>query len=736
MFDWLGFRKGLPLWWSFRLNRDWKEDTGHVFEGIAQHRMHILQGWAEDYWEHMQRLRSQLLEDREDPAALAALSPGEWDEACAAVRKRGKDFSELCLVDGQMRVVCSTYPEHVGSFITAGDALHSGLEATREGAPCLFGPYADPLTEAIGPSTSEFHDAMTMMFLLPVAEKGVWAGALCGRVPNDVLGDLIQRESGHIYPDSGDNYIFMAKPGLNRQVEPGTALSRSRFEDITFTHGDNLKDGVRTEYGIVRVERHTELELVFKDPATGELHPGVRNTIASGENLFVEFPGYPDYRHVPVIGKGVTFRMPHCPDIWGMMCEGDLEEVYRIRSIRWKLKRMHLGAAAAGTILNAVMFGLLAKGLPLALGILIVLIGNLLLGAVVVGILERKGSRPTAAHLRVLNRFIRINAEGKGDLTQRLDLGRFADDEVKAIGRWVNNMIDSLEAIMLQVKHAAEDVQISQLVQHEGARSTGSSAERVSGSIHSMVKGLRAQLKDIDVAKDVSAEMSHTLRELEEAASRQIAVAQGEVMQIGGKMKEIEAKIGESHETIRGFMETTRSVGSLLQSIENISNQTNLLSLNASIEAARAGEHGLGFAVVAGEIRKLAELTRQSALQIQSALQLIYGQVEVSFQSMNEGSQVIAEGTERVATAAAMLGEAGANENLKQQMAVEVAALMERVAAVSVENRQISLDVEGMLRELQEDIGRVRSASIHAESITGALLKRVNQFRLTESQKR
>ncbi|MGN7359168.1 methyl-accepting chemotaxis protein [Paenibacillus sp. SAF-054] len=714
------------------MNRSSMEDTGHVFEGIAQNRMQILQDWAEAYWEHMRKLQSQLLEGIVGPEVLADLDSARWTEACAAVLKRGRDFSELFVVDRQMRVVCSTYPKQDGRVIAASDALYPGLQAVRTGEPCLFGPYADPLTEAIGPSTSEFHDAMTMMFILPVASEGGWAGALCGRVPNDVLGDLIQRESGHVYPDSGDNYVFMARPGLNLHIAPGTALSRSRFEDVTFTHGDNLKDGVRTDYGTVRVKHHTELELVFKDPATGELHPGVRNTIANGENLFVGFPGYPDYRHVPVIGKGVTFRMPHCPDVWGMMCEGDLEEVYRTRSIGWKLKRMHLAALAAGTVLNVLLFGFLSRGLPLWIGILSVLLGNLLLGAAAVNRLERKGTRPAAAHLLHLNRFIRINAEGKGDLTQRLDLAPFADDEVKTIGRWVNNMIDSLEAIMLQVKQAAEDVQSSQRVQDEGARTTGGSAERVGNSIHLMMQGLRTQLKDIDVAKEVSAEMSSTLRELEEAASRQIAVAQSEVMQIGEKMMEIEAKIGQSHETIRAFMDTTRSVGSLLQSIENISNQTNLLSLNASIEAAHAGEHGLGFAVVAGEIRKLAELTRQSALQIQSTLQLIGGQVEASFQSMNEGSQVIAEGTEMVATAAAMLGQAGANETLKQQMAVEVATLMEKVAAVSVENRQISLDVESTLRELQEDIGRVRSASGHAESITGSLLKRVNQFRLTE----
>ena len=77
---------------------------------------------------------------------------------------------------------------------------------------------------------------------------------------------------------------------LSGSIQPGTALSRSRFEDATFSLGDNLKQGVRTDYGTVRVREHTELELVFNDPATGQLHPGVRETIRKGQNLFVTYP--------------------------------------------------------------------------------------------------------------------------------------------------------------------------------------------------------------------------------------------------------------------------------------------------------------------------------------------------------------------------------------------------------------------------------------------------------------
>lgn len=95
----------------------------------------------------------------------------------------------------------------------------------------------------------------------PIRRNNRLLGILCMRVPNDVIGDLIQREGGHVFHESGDNYLFMAKSVFDPTIRPGVALSRSRFEDRSFSLGDNLKDGVRTDYGTVQVRNHTEFEL-------------------------------------------------------------------------------------------------------------------------------------------------------------------------------------------------------------------------------------------------------------------------------------------------------------------------------------------------------------------------------------------------------------------------------------------------------------------------------------------
>jgi methyl-accepting chemotaxis protein len=366
----------------------------------------------------------------------------------------------------------------------------------------------------------------------------------------------------------------------------------------------------------------------------------------------------------------------------------------------------------------------------------VVAFANLVYGLLGAKLLHARGTVPLVEHLNKLNRFIRINAEGKGDLTQRLDREDFAGDETRELAKWINNMIDSLEGIMLRVKQAAADVQASQHLLNESTASTEGSTSRVSGKIGDMIGGLRNQLKDIDVAKDVSKHMSDTLKALEEKASEQIAVAQDEVGRIGEKMRHIQTKVEETNRTIRSFLDTTQQISGALKVIEEISAQTNLLSLNASIEAARVGEHGKGFAVVAGEIRKLADLTKQSTMQIGEIVASIREHAGEAVLSMEEGNRVVEEGSQMVAAASDILSAAGASDSLKTQVVDEVVALMENIAAVSLENRKISAEVESTVQELLTDMRHVRHTSGNVEAITDSLLSLVNQFRLTEGRVR
>ena len=273
---WLGKTGKLAMRWATFINRRRYPVLEQTFEGIAATRVKILTGWATQHWAILEGLAEEVA--RALPAPSATLLRDKLSKS--------NDFSELFVIDQAGRVLASSSAHRMQVADLPSLAVAAGLKQRF-----LHGPYSDPGTLAIGPSSSRFHDAVTLMFYLPLQRDGNTVGCLCGRVPNDVLGDLIQREAGHIFIESGDNYLFMVQPVFDASIPPGTALSRSRFEDSTFSLGDNLKQGVRTAFGTVRVRNHTELELVFTDPANGKLHPGVRETIRHGENLFVAYPG-------------------------------------------------------------------------------------------------------------------------------------------------------------------------------------------------------------------------------------------------------------------------------------------------------------------------------------------------------------------------------------------------------------------------------------------------------------
>ena len=246
---------------SFLLNRGIVAHVETTFEGIAETRTQLLLAWGRQHWTFLERLAARL-QSEWPSVAMADLE---------AARHRSPEISELFAIDREGRVIASTRREREGVRDLNAQAVAQGL---RE--PFLHGPYRDPVTLRFGATTSKFHDAVTLMFYQPVRRDGQTVGCVCARIPNDVLSDLIQREAGHVYPDSGDNYLFMVESRFDPSISPGTALSRSRFEDAAFTRGDNLKQGVRTAYGVVQIKDHTEFEIRFTDPATKELHPGVR----------------------------------------------------------------------------------------------------------------------------------------------------------------------------------------------------------------------------------------------------------------------------------------------------------------------------------------------------------------------------------------------------------------------------------------------------------------------------
>jgi methyl-accepting chemotaxis protein len=694
---WFGKTGKLAMRWSCRLNASAYSTIEKTFEAIADTRVKLLHNWAQEYWLHLSELALSL--GREGDLANTSLLKDKLTQA--------RDFSELFIVDNSGTVIASTWSGHVNTRDIDPKALVEGIKA-----PFLHGPYNDPLTLKIGPSSSRFHDEVTLMFYLPLDNNGQRIGCLCGRVPNDVLGDLIQREAGHIYPESGDNYLFMVRSAFDTTLQPGIALSRSRFEDDAFTHGENLKTGVSTAWGPVRIQRHTELEIRFTDPATQQLHAGVRETIRNGSNLFVTYPGYADYRHIPVIGKGVTFQLPGSKDRWGMMCEADLEEVYRRRSLSHGQMKPFMATMAG---LFACDYGLQHySGLSQDL-IDLGLAASMLVGA---WVFRGLGPQRLADRLSGMTEVIRTIAEGEGNLRQRLDTQKMVNDETGDMGRWINSFIDHLDAVVGQVIAASHSVgSTNEMMLGRSQAATVTSSE-VANAIHRMMIIVEGQLGEIQQASLTAEQMKKAMDDVVLRAREQFQAVQSGTHSI----RDVVARSASSvHELDKRMGEISTFTGL----ITDITNQTNLLALNAAIEAARAGEHGRGFAVVADEVRTLATRTAQAAEQIREMVEGLQGQTQQAVSFMQSGIENVDNSLR--------LAEGASSENVQLHEAVDnLFNIIQQLNDKSLDCGQTIKQVDQASGDMRQTVGVLQSSAERVKLNASKLQKLVGQFEVSK----
>ncbi|WP_245959083.1 methyl-accepting chemotaxis protein [Marinomonas pollencensis] len=608
---WLGSNGRLSLFRSCYLNKSMYANVEKTFENIAETRVRLLNNWVDSQWSQLEVL-SDIVTD-----TFPEIEAGVLEERLSIV----PDVSEYFVIDLQGRVVKSTTQSRQDKSDLPANAVKSGLASQF-----LHGPYVDQNTLNIGASSSKFHDAVTLMFYLPVVQNGLTVGAVCARIPNDVIGDLIQREAGHIYKESGDNYLFMVNSVFDPSIQSGVALSRSRFEDNAFSHGENLKGGVNTKFGTVKIQQHTEFEIRFTDPATKELHPGVRETIAKGENLFVTYPGYSDYRHIPVIGKGVTFQLKGSPDTWGMMCEGDLEEVYRRRSINLKLMKSYVFAATVPLVISTALPAFTALS-PVVSNTLS--FASLALAAL---LFNRLSTRKISQRMSEMTEVIQTIAEGEGNLRQRLDDTKLAHDETGDMGRWMNSFIDNLDNTMGQVISASRNVEKSNDFMARTNEEARQASEYLESTVSSMLGVFKQQITDVKSASETAEALKKAMDQVVEGTQLRLADAKTGT-------QEIRNVVSATAESVKSLDQKTNEVSGIIGTISDITNQTNLLALNAAIEAARAGEHGRGFSVVADEVRSLASKTAMAAEEIQVMLEGIQQETRSAVSFMEKGAE-------------------------------------------------------------------------------------------------
>ncbi len=311
---------------------------------------------------------------------------------------------------------------------------------------------------------------------------------------------------------------------------------------------------------------------------------------------------------------------------------------------------------------------------------------------------------------------IRDIAEGEGDLTQRIEVS--STDELGELGKYFNNFVERIHDLIASVAGAAHEV-------------AGASTE-IAASAEEMSTGMSEQTGQITqvsaAVEQMSASVIEVARKSAEAANS--AADSGKVAAEGGDvvtetitgMQGISDAVSSSAASVAELGKRGEQIGQIIEVINDIADQTNLLALNAAIEAARAGEHGRGFAVVADEVRKLADRTTKATEEIGDSIKAIQTETDQAVNRMSTGTEQVQEG---------VLKATQAGESLKQIVsgAQEVSGMIQSIAAAAEQQSSAAEEISRNVQAVSAVANQVGEGTAQSAEAAAQLSLKAEQLR-------
>ncbi len=312
--------------------------------------------------------------------------------------------------------------------------------------------------------------------------------------------------------------------------------------------------------------------------------------------------------------------------------------------------------------------------------------------------------------LRRLTAIVEDIAQGEGDLTKRVPVTDH--DEIGQLGLLFNQFIDKLQLSIAKVGEITHQVALD--------------SQEMSATADEMAKGVDTQKVKITQSASAVEEMTMTAGEVARNSQEASDIAQeasntahnGQriVTEAVASMQQVAEAVGQSSAVIAALGRSSDQIGEIVRTIEDIADQTNLLALNAAIEAARAGEQGRGFAVVADEVRKLAERTTKATKEIAEMIRQIQDDTQKAVVSMEEGTQ-------RVGSGVMLANETSDALSQIQSLVMRTAGMIQQIAAAaeqqSTSTHQIAKDLEAVTQVGEETSAGASESAKRSHELRG-----------------